>query len=192
MASLYRVALETWLKNISIKADSCVDIGGSTYPISSKGRLKSFECNNYVILDNGNEESFHDKWREPDMVLDIDNPVDWAIEEVDCVFMLEVAEYLKFPQTAVDNIHNLLKDGGIAYTSWPTIYPLHQPIQSDRYRYSKQVITELFSKFSHIDITPRVATKGRQALSEFYSLEGMRMAKVPEVFDLGYMVRSVK
>jgi hypothetical protein len=43
-----------------------------------------------------------------------------------------------------------------------------------------------------VEITPRVATKGREHLAKFYSTEKMRSAKTPDIFDIGYLVKAIK
>ena len=69
--SFYRNQLEDWLKEIDVKADRVLDIGGSAYPVTK--RVKSWEVKEYKILDNNNEQGLHEKWQKPDFVMHIDN-----------------------------------------------------------------------------------------------------------------------
>jgi len=197
--SLYKDQLEAWLKTIDVKADYVLDIGGSANPVEK--RTKSWEVEHYLIADNGSEEEYHDKWREPDFGLDLNKPksIREYLQKVegdlfDVVFCLEVFEYVRYPWHAMRNIRGKLKEGGTLYASFPAIYPVHQPVAVDSLRYTKAGIEQIMKDnvFEIKSIVPRKATKGRAALAEFYSLEGMRAAKVPEIMDIGYMVEAVK
>lgn len=198
--SLYREQLESWLKTIDVKADTVLDIGGSAYPV--KGRVRSWDVREYVVADNNNEKGWHDKWREPDVHIDL-NDCDAGdfmarmedagyIEYPDVVFMLEVAEYLYRPWLTAMFLNGITD---VVYSSWPAIYPVHNPKGSDYLRYTKEGIIKLFNEwdFEIKEIVPRKATKGRKALQEFYSLEGMRAVKNDDcIYDIGYMVKAVK
>lgn len=111
------------------------------------------------------------------------------------IFCLEVSEYLWNPLVALKNMYFLLKPGGVLYMSFCTNYPLHNPPGIDYLRYSKNAIEKYLKEvgFKSWEITPRVATEGAGALSDFYSRERMRPMKyAKEIFDLGYMCRAVK
>ena len=111
------------------------------------------------------------------------------------IFCLEVFEYLWRPFQAHKNIFNLLKPGGIAYLSYPTMYPLHNPPKMDYLRYTKNAIEKYLSEagFKSWEITPRIATNGLGSLSDFYSHERMRPMKyTKKIFDLGYMCKVYK
>lgn len=193
LSSLYRNQLEAWLRKIDIKAKSVLDIGGGQLPIYK--RVKSWKVKEYAIIDN-------DIQYKPHIFADINYPFeDRKIEEplwaakVDIVFCLEVMEYVFDPLTAHKNIFSILKDNGIAYISYPTLYPLHNPPKIDYLRYSKNAIKKLLTEvgFKTWEITPRIATAGRGALADFYSLERMRPMKgTAEIFDLGYMCKVFK
>ena len=64
MSSLSRQQLETWLKGIDVKG-SILDIGGGQK--SLEGRTKTFEPENYIVMDN--TEEF-----KPDVNWDIPKP----------------------------------------------------------------------------------------------------------------------
>ena len=191
MSSLYRNQLEAWLKKIDIKCESCLDVGGGQYNISK--RVNSFDVKEYRILDN-------DTQYKPDFFADLNYPLEETningyFYSFDILFCLEVAEYIWSPLQFHRNLFSVLKPGGIAYISYPTLYPLHNPSGIDYLRYTKNAIEKLLSVvgFKKWEITPRVATSGREALSSFYSLEQMRPMKgTLEVFDIGYLVRAIK
>ena len=137
MSSLYRDQLETWVKKINVKCDFCMDIGGGQYKI--KDRVNSWNVKKYKILDN-------DKQYKPDYFGDLNVDLTcngwetFPFNQVDVIFCLEVMEYIWRPLQAHKNIFSLLKPGGIAYISYPTIYPLHNPPGVDYLRYTKNAI----------------------------------------------------
>jgi SAM-dependent methyltransferase len=185
--SYYREQLEKWLKRIDVTADSVIDVGGGENPI--KTRVNSWNVKEYKILD-------HDAQFKPDFFTDINYPIGGAVfDKADVIFCLEVFEYIFNPLQAMKNLFELLKDNGIAYISFPTIYPLHNPAGIDYLRYSKNAIEKLLTEagFATWEITPRIATDGINALRDFYTLEGMHpMKNTPEVFDIGYLVKAYK
>ena len=189
--SFYREQLEGWLKTIDVKANRVLDVGGSANTI--KGRTKSWDVKEYKILDNNNEKDWHDKWTEPDYVYDIctRKPL-FDPEELgkfDVIFCLEVAEYWTNANNAVANIYKLLRSGGFLYISFPSLYPCHNPLQQDRLRFTRSWIEWALQGYEEVEIIPRVATEGRAALADFYSLERMRAAKTEDIFNIGYMAK---
>jgi SAM-dependent methyltransferase len=188
--SYYRDQLEAWLKTIDVRADSVLDIGGGANPV--KGRTKSWEVRAYQILDNNAEGEF-----SPYFKYDLNDilPTSLAWHKFDVIFCLEVFEYIFNPLVSLNRIFLMLETDGILYISFPAIYPVHNPREIDYLRYTKKGIEKLLEKamFSSWEIIPRVATKGRQALSEFYSLEGMHPVKGDDIiFDIGYMCKCIK
>ena len=191
--SIYREQLEAWLKSIDVKVDSVLDVGGGQLPV--KDRVRSWKVKDYKILDN-------DAQYKPDFFFDLNQPFDcWKdinkhyCASFDVIFCLEVMEYLWNPFEAHTTLYNLLKDGGVAYISYPTIYPLHNPPKIDYLRYTKNAIEKLLSEagFSTWEITPRIATNGLEALHSFYVLEGMHPMKgTTEIFNIGYCVKAFK
>ena len=193
MSSLYRRQLENWLKKINIKALSVLDIGGGQLPI--RNRVAEFESSTYKILDN-------DAQYKPDLFWDLNQPFDcWKEKDIhycsafNVIFCLEVFEYIWSPFEAHKTLYALLAEDGVAYISYPTIYPLHNPPGIDYLRYTKNAVEKLLgeSGFRTWEITPRIATEGQGALSTFYSQEQMRPIRgTTEIFDTGYMVKCFK
>ena len=183
--SYYRDQLEEWLRQISVDCHSVLDVGGGELPI--KKRVRSFECKKYKILDIDHKYS-------PDYFRDMNYLID-DINEFDQLFCLEVFEYIWNPVHAMENLVYFLKDKGIAYISFPTIYPVHNPPGIDYMRYTKFGIERLLTiaGFNTWEITPRVATNGIKDLSSFYSQEAMHpMKNTSMIYDLGYMVKAIK
>jgi len=191
--SYYRDQLETWLKTINIKAERVLDLGGAANPVTN--RLGSFEANEYVCFDNGKEEA-----KVQYINFDINESLsklgyDEKSFKFDCIFCLEVFEYVWNPVQAIDNIYNLLMPDGFAYISFPSIYPVHNPEEIDYLRYTKKAIEKYMDLVGLVikSIQPRVATAGWDELSGFYSKEGMhpvRGSKLP--FHIGYLVKVNK
>lgn len=196
MGSFYRKQLEDWLKTIEVKAENVIDIGGGANMVLS--RLKAADVKEYQILDNYAERDCHKTFEPPYYPCDIQDTGKLkaiATIKYDVAFCLEVFEYIFDPLTALKNINWLLKYGGLAYISFPSIYPVHEPKELDSLRYTKQGIIKLMTAagFSSWEITPRVATDGRVDLFSFYQSEHMRPVKGDEViYDIGYLVKGVK
>lgn len=189
--SLYRNQLEAWLKNIEVECDKVLDVGGGELPI--KKRVKSFNVNNYKVLDN-------DAQFAPDYFADLNYPL--MLQEhvmfesqFNVLFCLEVFEYIWNPSRAMENLWHLLVKDGVAYISFPTIYPLHNPPGIDYLRYTKNAVEKLLEQagFRTWEITPRKATTGAGYLRDFYMSEGMHpMRNTDEIYDIGYMVKAIK
>jgi SAM-dependent methyltransferase len=191
--SFYRNQLEAWLKTFNIKADRVLDLGGAANPIRS--RVKSFEAKEYVCFDSGAEESKTDYFK-----FDINLPLEQLTGynegsfKFDCLFCLEVFEYVWNPVEAFRNVSRLLCDDGVAYISFPAIYPVHNPTEIDFLRYTKRAIEKYceLNKFEIIELIPRVAT-AREELSSFYSKEGMHPVRGSDLpFDIGYLLKIRK
>jgi len=196
--SLYREQLETFLKELDVKADRVLDIGGGSNPV--KGRTKSWDVKDYQILDN--------KVELPNAKVDIEADMNrflcddafeiWRSLEKSCdiIFMLEVAEYLWAPLQALENIYSFLKEGGIAILTFPTTYPVHNPKQIDYLRYTKQGIMKLLQEtgFRRFTIYPRIASpRAQDAYADFCRIDRLRAVKNDhEIYNVGYIVEALK
>ena len=97
MSSFARQQLENWLQTIDVKG-SVIDVGGLHIPV--QGRTKSWEVENYKILDI---EKIY-KGNQPDFVADINQIITEFPEKFDNAFCLEVMEYIYNPVVALKNI----------------------------------------------------------------------------------------
>jgi len=192
--SLCRNHLESWLGKIDIKADRVLDLGGAANPVVR--RLRSFEAGEYVCFDLGVEEP-----KIEYIKFDINLPLeqlkgyDDKSLKFDCLFCLEVFEYVWDPVEAMNNIYRLLCEDGTAYISFLSIYPVHNPVQADSLRYTRQVIEKYLSlyNFKVLEIVPRIATDGAESLGRFYAEEGMHALKGSGLpYDIGYLVKATK
>ena len=201
MSSSSRIALENWLKILEVNG-KVLDIGGGTQTL--KGRVKVFKPDEYLIMDNNAEKNYHNKWTKADIKLDIqqeniyNQEINWPkyYSYFDQIFMIEVSEYLFNPIRALKNIYEMLNGGGKFYSSWHTLYGLHNPKGEDCLRYTKNAIKKLMNKsgFEIIEIIPRIITEeGRVWLERFYRVEGMRLDySDPETWNEGYLVKAKK
>ena len=203
MPSNPRRQLEDWLKQIDVKADVVLDVGGAQLPI--KGRTKSWEVIDYAILDLG---APHETKQEPNVFMDINywgiKRAPFVISEVggvamdgsDIIFCLEVMEYIWNPVVAIKNMRRLLQDGGILYISFPFLYPHHNPKGLDYMRDTRWGAEKLLTEcgFKIISNTPRIATDaGLEYLAGLYGAEGMRSAAGYDGHDeIGYLIKAIK
>jgi len=192
--SSYKNELEKFLGTLEIQEDSVLDLGGAANPV--RDRVKSWKVKNYKIMDNCLEENTEkEHWQTPDYIWDLNQPLlEITInkkdikfyllnEEIernsfDLIFCLEVSEYLFSPLVALENIHKLLKPEGRLIISWPTTYPVHNPMVHDCLRYTEFGIYKLMEEagFEIEDMIPRRAYHPN-LLSDFYKAEGLHPAK---------------
>lgn len=69
---------------------------------------------------------------------------------VDCVVTISALEHMKYPRKVVDEIHRILKPGGVLYVSVPFIFPFHSD-PDDFYRFSNHGIEVLCEDFKRLD-----------------------------------------
>lgn len=186
MSSSYRMELDRWLKSLDIKAETVLDIGGSQLPV--KGRTNSWDVDEYTIADL---EQPHIDSPKPDVVLDLNKDND-LYETYDLIFCLEVFDYIWNPALAFETIADLLADGGIAYVTFPFMYPTHQPIEDDALRYAEGGIRKLaeFSGLKVVNITRR--RPETNAIDMLWRSERMRAAKHYDHNVTGWIVEFQK
>lgn len=138
MSSSYRISLDNWLKELDVKATRVLDFGGSQLPI--KGRTKSWDVKEYLIADLPEP---HVGSPKPDLELDMNYGYFGDDQIADTVFCLEVFDYIWNPVNAMQIVAMLLKKNGTAWVSFPSFYPLHQPVEDDALRYMPAGIVKL-------------------------------------------------
>lgn len=147
MSSHSRKQLEEFLSHIT-PVGSVLDIGGSQNPI--RKRVKTWEnVTRYIIMDL---EIPHEKKAEVDWVQDIQS-LEFTKETkglFDTIFCIEVSEYWIDPKIAIENIYNLLHKNGKAYISFHFVYPIHQPVEEDSLRYTKNGAKRLLEEAGFI------------------------------------------
>ncbi len=203
MSSSYRNSLNSFLAQLDIECDTLIDCGGAQDESLAK-RVKSFKVNNYLIADLAQP---HKDSPKPDIVLDFN---DWVGDEdnaeyyetyhrffanenkADIVTAFELTDYIFLPGNFIKNIAFLLKPGGKAYCSWPSIYPLHQPVEDDALRYMPGAITKL-AAYAGLEITQMIKRQPETDLfQQFFSAERMRAAKHEDHAFMGFITEMTK
>lgn len=199
MSSFSRQQLELYLKNLEINAKRVLDVGGAQLPIRT--RLKSFQCEEYGILDleqphQGDPKIVKYAW-------DLNKPVSslsyidgqFSGPGFDVVFCIEVMEYIYNPLAALNTLYELLDFGGVLYITFQFVYPQHEPFESDYLRYTKQGALRLLREagFVEMEVVAR-ETSQLGKLGKLYTSEGMRPSKNPEAAheDVAYIIKAYK
>lgn len=183
-----REQVQAFLQSIDITGKIVLDIGVQDKPAKSwtKGEPKQ-----YYTMD------VDPQWN-PDYVHDFNKPVE-GYGKFDVVFCLETMEHLWNPVQALQNIYELLKEGGIAYITSPFINPIHDTHDMLRYTDEWYEYVGSLIGFTRVKATPRVATRGEHDLLQFYAQEGLRMSKIRiqngeghKINHIGYIVELIK
>lgn len=140
MSSSYRNSLNQWLAQLDVKANRVLDIGGSQEAL--KPRVKSWDVKEYLVADLPEP---HKDSPKPDVEFDLNMPTaePGHIARHDIIFCLEVMDYVWNPHQAMLTIQRFLKPKGTAWVTFPSIYPLHQPVEDDALRYMPGGIKKL-------------------------------------------------
>ena len=124
-------------------------------------------------------------------------------QSVDVVICTEVLEHCRDPRTAVSELHRLLRPGGVCVLSTRFIHPYH-PDPHDYFRFTSCGLTELFSDFREIRITPLGTRLGSawmllpsrpRLLARALSLLNPAIASLPArrlSAPCGFLVRAVR
>lgn len=174
MSSSYRIALNNWLAGLDVKAERLLDIGGSQ--VSLKPRVKSWDVKKLLVADLPEPHENSDK---PDIEMDLNEPFwkDDYVELFDLIFCLEVFDYVWHPAQAMSNISLLLKENGVAWVTFPSVYPLHQPVQDDALRYMPGAIMKLAER-EGLEVVQMIKRRPEtNGWEKFYRDERMRAAK---------------
>lgn len=185
MSSSYRLELDRWLSQLNVNAKKLLDIGGSQLPV--KGRTKSWDVEEYLIADLPQPHADSPK---PDIEIDMNSLIDKG--DYDLIFCLEVFDYVYDPLTAMLNINGLLANGGRAWVTFPSFYPLHQPVEDDALRFMPGGIVKL-AKAAELSIEQMIMRRPEtDLLDRFYRAERMRAAKHEDHNFTGYICEFSK
>lgn len=190
--SRYREHLENYLKNLDIKSKSVLDVGGASNPVSH--RVHSWEVLQYDFLDNELEPSKIDNIRYRVDLNHQKNTVGFA--QYTTIFCLEVFEYIFDPMNALRILNELLFEKGNLIITFPTVYPVHEPAESDYLRYTKFGVIRLLEEngFQIVNMISRIM-KDPTAYMPHVNAEGYRAKgamRTATIFDSGYIVEATK
>jgi len=93
----------------------------------------------------------------PDILDDICNLQKIQGSIFDGIICMSILEHVYSPESAVNNIFSILKDGGYVFSFIPFLYRYHAPDDlkyQDFYRFSKDGIAYLFRNFSNVILYP--------------------------------------
>lgn len=150
-----------------------LDIGAGTSP------YKPFfkHVKKYLTLD-----FFYNKQR-PDIVGDgLKLPI--KNNSIDSVLCTLVLEHIQYPQILVDEIHRVLKPGGICILSTHMAIPLHG-LPYDYFRFTKIGLKDvIFKKYSQVS----VKECGGSLLSIFQIITWALNAKLPKILSMPLII----
>lgn len=69
----------------------------------------------------------------------------------DAIICTEVLEHTSIPQSAVDSIGLMLKDGGKVYVTTPFDFRIHNPLP-DNWRFTEHGLRQLFNDFTILEL----------------------------------------
>lgn len=156
MSSSYRNSLNEWLAQLEVNADRVLDIGGSQEKLPP--RVKSWNVKEYLIADLPEP---HKDSPKPDIEMDLNVSMLKNLaayqRQFDMVFCLEVFDYVWNPSFAMINMWTLMKEESTAWVTFPSVYPLHQPVEDDALRYMPGGIKKLadYASLEIVQMIPR-------------------------------------
>lgn len=200
MSSSYRIALNEWLAQLDVSADVLIDVGGAQQ--SLRPRVKSWNVRRYLIADL---EQPHEGDTSPDIeidlnedygrwyeIRDINHPLYQSYHRADLVFCLEVFDYVWDTRQAFKNLELFMAPGATAWVTFPSTYPLHQPIEDDALRYMPGGIKKLAAS-AGLEIVQMIPRRPETNLwQQFYTAERMRAAKHQDHAFTGWIVEFRK
>lgn len=196
MSSSHRNSLNAFLAGLELEGNLCIDVGGSQVPLYK--RVKKLRVGGLLIADLPHP---HEDSPEPDIVLDLNKPFSpdginkdaWPYRNsADIITCFEVFDYVFLPGRAMKTIACLLNPGGVAYISYCSQYPLHQPVEDDALRYMPGGIKKL-ADYAGLEILEMIKRRPETDLFEqFYRAERMRAAKHEDHRFTGLIVKFRK
>ena len=187
--SIARVNLNINIKKFLEQLEGKVlDIGAGCSPYKHKINYTDYQT---MDIDSKNN---------PDVIANIHT---LNIEDsFDSVIITEVLEHCENPQQVINKIYDVLKPDGVCLLSTRFIHPYH-PSPLDCFRFTKDSLDYLFSKFKKVEIYP-IGNRFLcvwELISHGYLFYGLRLFNYPlallfnfksDIFPLGYIVLAKK
>lgn len=191
MSSSYRLELDKWLSELDIVTGHIYDVGGSQ--LSIIGRVGSLGHKDITTFDL---DQPHKDSQKPDVVMDLNTVKSGDISDYFCggdtIFCLEVFDYVYDPVNAMGALAYMLKPGGRLFVTFPSVYPLHQPVEDDALRYMPGGIEKLADRalLKIVKMTPRRFET--RSWEQTIAAERMRGAKHQDHNFSGWIVEFTK
>ena len=132
-----------WLKNISSRNLSVLDVGGRIQPYRV---LLGDRCCQYVAIDIDTEAT-----PLVDVIAEAER-LPFSVERFDLVICTQVLEYVPDPQLVIDEIRRTLKIGGFLLLSVPAVFP--RDSDTEYWRFLPCALRRLLSSFSRVEVVP--------------------------------------
>ena len=105
----------------------------------------------------------------PDVVSDIQGAAGLRGESFDTILALDVLEHLRYPHRAIEEIHRLLKPGGLLFITVPFCFPRHG---TEYYRFSDLALRDMLAGFE-VDIISVQKSKFWNLLWNYYARDAL-------------------
>jgi len=136
-----RLIFEKWLREIDRDGLTVLDVGGRIQPYRA---LLGDRVGRYFAVDPLATALVNVVGRGEDLP--------FASDSFDLIFCTQVLEYIPTPGKVIDEIHRVLKPGGILLLSVPALSPLDS--DEEYWRFYPSCLGALLAPFSKIEIAP--------------------------------------
>jgi SAM-dependent methyltransferase len=151
-----RILLDEWLLSQNHLLAGCVvDIGGKRAQKRGNYRPPEAQAGAWIYVNI-------DPATNPDVLADA-AVVPLPDETVDVIICTETLEHVANPQAVMNEIHRLLRPGGVLIGSIPFLYPVHAD-PHDFQRFTPEGLRTLAAKFNSIELTAMGGSWGTLAL----------------------------
>jgi len=191
MRTISRISVDFELRRLfrRLKPGVVLDAGSKNSPYK-----QYIPHTKYLRLDIDNET-------KPDICCDM-HKIEWQADYFDTIIATEVLEHLHGPQTAVNELHRILKQNGICIAAVPFLYPYHAH-PKDYYRFTQDSLRHLFRNFGEVEIIPhgnkvqtiwQLVTAGQagRILNVLNPLLALLTSKKDAVFCSGFIIYARK
>ncbi|SRR3990172_3231812 len=141
--SASRANMDLVLKKLfrQLKPGIVLDVGSRNSPYR-----KVVPATKFMTLDA-------DASKNPDITCDLNEGIKWESDYFDTVVATEILQYVREPQHLVNEIHRVLKPGGVCILSTRFIQP-YTPNPKDYYRFSHDALQYLLRNFRKVEVIP--------------------------------------
>lgn len=142
-----RAILEAITSHRSSFHGTFLDVGCGVMPYRALLLKQPSKITTYVGLD-----ILEDRYAPPDMYWNAKS-MPMRNETVDSAMATEVLEHCPYPDKVLEEVHRVLKPGGLFFFTIPFLWPLHD-VPYDEYRYTPFALKRLFSEagFSSVEL----------------------------------------